>query len=220
MENNYRVLEKCKLFNGIPESDYNAMYSCIGGMKKSYFKGETIMFVGDRVRGVGVVLEGCVKIVNEFRDGTETIDAILGEGEIFAEAIASAGIEKSPVTVIATKDSEILFLDYNKVVSVCDSVCGFHTTLIKNMLSIIARKNLMQKEKIAIISNYSIRERIMTYLEFQNRKSGSLNKFKIPYNREELSEYLCVNRSSMSAELSKMQSEGIIKYNKNQFEII
>lgn len=220
MKNYNAVLRKCKLFDGISESQYHAMCTCINAKYKKYAKGEIIMLTGDDVRGIGVVLNGFVKIVNVFRDGNETIDAMLGGGEIFAEAIVCAGIENSPVTVVAVQDTEVMFIDYKKVIMSCDSSCDFHTKLIKNMLSIIAKKNLMQKEKISIISNYSMRERILTYLEFQNRKYGFSGKFSIPYNRDELAEYLCVNRSSMSTELSKMQREGIIKYHKNNFEIL
>ena len=130
---------------------------------------------------------------------------------------ACAGIKVSPVTVSACSDCEILYLDFDKVSKPCCKSCSFHLSLIENMLKIIARKNLMLNQKIEILSKRTLREKLLCYFDYQRNNSA---KFTISFNREQLASYLCANRSVVSAELSKMQDDGLILYSKNTFEIL
>jgi CRP-like cAMP-binding protein len=205
------------LFSGIAFSDFEKMLDCLSARKALYQKGEIILLSGNPVHFIGLVLSGSVQILKDDIDGRVNILAELGASELFAETFACAGIDHSPVTVIASEDSEILLMNYRRIITTCSSSCTFHAKLIENMLNLIARKNLMLNQKIEIISKRTTREKLMSFFTLHR---GAAKKFTIPFNREELAQYLCVDRSAMSSELSKMRDEGIIKFDKNTFEIL
>ena len=217
MKKFFDVIKDNPLFEGIAFSDFEKMLDCLSAKTKTYKKSDIVLLSGDSVKYVGLLLSGSLKIIKEDINGNTSILAEVGPSEIFAEVFACAGIMHSPVTILASEDSLILFLDFNKITTLCSSACLFHSTLIKNMLKLIAAKTLKLNQKIEILSKRSTREKLLCYFDFQR---GASKKFSIPFNREELASYLCVDRSAMSNELSKMQNEGLIRYKKNLFEVL
>ena len=135
--------------------------------------------------------------------------AVLQPGEMFAEAFSCAGLEKLPVSAIALKDSEVLLLDCRHVMTSCNKACHFHSVLIKNLLQDMAQKNLVLARKIRYMSEKTTREKLMSYLMDQ-AKQQKRAEFTIPYDRQSLADYLGVERSAMSAEISKLKKEGVI----------
>lgn len=214
------VFDKIKanpLFKGIDINNFEAMFSCIEGRVQKYNKHEIIQLAGSPVSTIGLVVCGSVQILRGFDDGKQNLLAELNAGELFGEVFACAGISCSPVTVLACENCEVLHFNYRKVITSCSSACIFHQKLIENMLFIVAQKNLMLNRKLEILSNRTIRERLLVF--FDQQRMGA-RKFVVPYSREELAAYLCVDRSAMSAELSKMQQEGLINYTRNNFELL
>ena len=217
MKEVFNIVQSNALFDGIILSDFENMISCLSPIRKKFAKSEVILKTGDSVGYIYIVLAGSVKIVKENIDGKENIIAVASVSEIFGEVFSCANIVRSPVTVVALEDSEVLFLDYQKTITSCASSCIYHSKLIANMLKIIADKNIMLHQKIEIVSKRTTRERLLLYFDM---KRGRNQKFTVPETRENLAAYLCVDRSAMSNELSKMQKEGIIKYNKNEIELL
>jgi CRP-like cAMP-binding protein len=166
---------------------------------------------------VGLVLSGGVKIIKEDADGRIALLTELGASDLFGEVFACAGIDHIPVTILASEASEILFIDYKRIITSCTAACPFHAKLIENMLKLIAVKSLMLNRKIEILSKRTTREKLFAFFDTQR---GMAKKFTIPYNREELAHYLSVDRSAMSNELCKMRDEGLIAFQKNTFEIL
>jgi CRP-like cAMP-binding protein len=206
------------LFDGIALSDFEKMFDCLSARKKVYQKDEVILLSGNLVSSIGLVISGSVKITKTDMDGRMIILAKMGASKLFGETFACAGIDHSPVTVIASDDdTEILFMNYRKIITTCPSSCFFHNKLIENMLKIVAKKNLMLNEKIEILSKRTTREKLLSFFDLHR---GNQKIFKLPFDREEMAQYLCVDRSAMSNELGKMKKEGIIKFKKNVFEIL
>ncbi|MCL1983929.1 MAG: Crp/Fnr family transcriptional regulator [Methanomassiliicoccaceae archaeon] len=205
------------LFQGIAFSDFERMLNCLSVRTAQYKKNDIILRSGDVVDFVGLLLSGSAKIQKEDINGKVSILTELGTSELFGEVLACAGADHSPVTVQAAENTEILFLNYRKIITTCTSACPFHTRLIENMLKLIAGKSLMLNRKIEILSKRTTREKLLTYFDTER---GASRKFIIPYNRDELARYLCVDRSAMSNELCKMRSEGLIKFSRNKFEIL
>jgi len=205
------------LFDEIDPRDARAMLACIDAKTKAYKKDEILMMTGDPIGRIGLVVSGRVQVIREDVNGNSVILTELAASEIFGEAFACAGVQTSPVTVEASEDSEILWLDFRKVIRTCQKACSFHARLIENMLKLIAGKNLMLNQKLEIISKRSTREKLLAYFD---AKRGAAKQFSIPFNREELARYLCVDRSAMSHELSKMQEDGLIRFYKNSFTIL
>ncbi|MCL1829546.1 MAG: Crp/Fnr family transcriptional regulator [Oscillospiraceae bacterium] len=217
MKRIFDTIKSNPLFQGIAFSDFKSMMSCLSARSTAYKKGDVILLSGDTVNFVGLVLSGGVKVIKEDMNGNITILTELGISESFGEVFACAGVDHSPVTVQASEDAKILFIDYKKIITACSAICPFHTRLIENMLKPIAQKNLTLNQKIDILSKRTTREKLMSFFDYQR---GAAKKFSIPYSREELAHYLCVDRSAMSNELCKMRDDGILKFSKNLFEIM
>ena len=205
MEEIFEILSQCPLFSGISREDLSGMLQCLGARSVSYEKGRTVFLEGDPALWVGVVLTGEVQILREDLDGNRSILAAAGPGQLFGEVIASA-------------DSRILQLACRRIIETCSQSCIFHSQLIHNLLKIVARKNLMLNQKIDFISRRTTREKLMAYLTAQAKAADS-RIFSIPYNRQELADYLGVERSAMSAELGKLKKEGTIDFHRNHFTL-
>ena len=212
----YETLKDNLLFAGIEFGDFEKIMACLSAKVTRYEKDDIILLAGGRVSAVGLVLSGSVKIIKEDIDGRIMLLNELGATEIFGEVFACAGVDSSPVTVQAAEDAEVLFIGYRKIIAMCSAVCPFHTKMVENMLKLIAQKSLHLSQRIDILSKRSTREKLLAFLDAQ---SGGAKSFQIPFNREELAHYLCVDRSAMSAELSKMRADGLIRYQKNLFEM-
>jgi CRP-like cAMP-binding protein len=166
-----------------------------------------------------VDLSGQVQIVLEDFYGNRSILAQIGKGNLFGESFAFAENESLPVFVIAAAESKLLFLDCRRLASPCANSCAYHRQLIQNMLKILALKNISLTQKIELVSKKTIREKLLAYLSAEAQKAGK-SSFSIPFDRQGLADYLSVDRSAMSAVLSKLRNEGIINFNKNKFELL
>lgn len=215
----YQIITQNDLFNGIEGDNLKSILSCLSAKTSVFKKDEFIYMTGENVCFIGILLKGQLVVLKEDENGNMNILSEVSPSDMFGEALACAEIEISSVTVQAVEDSEILLIDYKKIIKTCPSACTFHTLLIENMLKILAKKTIMLKQKMEIISKRTIREKLMAFFAIQKNISNS-NVFLIPYNREQLSNYLYVDRSAMSRELSKMRDEGLIKFKKNRFELI
>lgn len=206
------------LFQGTRPEDAEAMLKCLEAREKQFQKDETIYYVGDRVSELGLVLSGSVLIENDDLWGNRSILDRIGSGQIFAETYACVPGEKLLVTVTAAEKTEVLFLNVGKILRVCTNACSFHARLIRNLLTLSARKNLNLSRRIFHTSAKSIRGRLLSYLSWQAVKQGS-REFDIPFNRQQLADYLGVDRSAMSAELGKMKREGLIQVDRSHFRM-
>jgi len=213
MQNN---LQNIKLFNDIKADDLSEMLSCLGVKYQQYEKRSTIISAEDNVDHVGVVLHGAILIVKEDFAGNRSIVDRIGQYEMFGEAFACAGIQKSPVTIVAAENSEIMWIQFRRIVNTCSMSCVFHARLIENMMKELAVKNLQMNQKLEITSKRNIREKLTAYLLMQAEEANSAD-FTIPLSRSELADYLYVDRSALSRELCKMRDDELIAFNKNHF---
>jgi CRP-like cAMP-binding protein len=209
------VLQSAVLFKGIEGAALGPMLACIGAETVTVGKGGIILLVGDKPRHVGITLTGVVHVVREDHDGNRSLLAAIAPGEMFAEALCCAGIAESPVTVTAASDATVMLLPYTRILQICPDSCPFHTKLIENMLRLVAGNNLLLQSRMELLSLKSIRARVLRYLEsFVPQQGGHIT---IPFNREELADFLCVERSALSHALARMKKDGLIEYRKNTF---
>lgn len=210
--------QQVPLFFEISAQEMKSLLQCLNARTKTYAKDEIIFLAGDEATDIGLVLTGSVQVVKEDFFGNRTIIAQATKGELFAEAFSCTQDKVLEVSAIAMEKSEIMLIDYQRIITTCPSSCTFHTRLIKNMLGILAQKNIQLNRKIEHTSKRTTREKLMSYLMEQAKKANS-NRFHIPFDRQELADYLCVERSAMSAELGRMRDEGLLSFKKNQFEL-
>ena len=219
MEKYFEVLRRCPLFFDIADNDIGGMLGCLGARVKEYEKCATIISEGDDANCVGVLLFGEAQIEQTDYFGNRSIVAEIEPSELFGETFALSTIDKMPVSVVATKDSEIMFFDSMCVSKTCAKACLHHQQIIFNLMNIMANKNMAFHQKIEITSKRTTREKLMAYLMFCAKRSGK-NTFEIPFDRQELADYLAVDRSGLSVEISKLRREGILKCEKNRFTLI
>lgn len=219
MEKYYDILSKCPLFYDVKKSELHSMLVCMDAKAIDVPKGSSVFLEGDAVQYVGVVLSGLAQVVREDYYGNRSIMSSLQPGEIFSETFSFAGLETMPVSVIAIKDSRVLLLDCRRVLTICSKACHFHSLLLKNLLQVMARKNLNLSRKIRYMSQKTTREKLMSYLSDQAKQHGS-KEFVIPYDRQALADYLGVERSAMSVEISKLKRDGQIDTRGSWFRLI
>lgn len=218
MKNIAGLLKIMPLFQGIGDKELESLLSCLSGRERKYDKNEIIFRAGDTPKYLGVVLEGNVRVFREDLLGNRTILGEFGQGDLFGETFALARADSLPVTVMATQSSRILLIEGWRITGTCPHCCGFHTRLIENMMAILARKNMMLSETMEVLAKRSTREKLLGYLSGQSQRAGSL-VFTIPFNRQELADYLCVDRSAMSSELGRLQKEGILTCDRSSFTL-
>ena len=219
MEKYLDFLSQNELFGKIEKKDILSMLQCLGAKKNAYKKNEIIFLAGDNVPGVGVILRGNIQIVQDDIAGNQTIVGQFIAGQLFAETIICTGSAQSPVTATALNDCEVLFLQLKRLVTTCPSACSFHAQLIENMLHIMAAKNMYITKKNRLLSQRTIHEKLRRFFMDNIEEQGSY-KFRLAFSRNQLADYLCVDRSALSRELSKMRGQGMIQFSKNDFEII
>lgn len=205
------------LFEHIENNEVLELLKCLGLKTKSYKKGSFVLKSGSKIDYLGVILEGNVQMIKKDALNKQNIVENLKVNDIFGHNIVCLGINKSPVDIVTQTDTEILFIPFEKVMTPCSTLCKYHLQIIKNVMKMISKKNSLLNDKIDIIAQKTTREKILALLENYRTVEGV---FSIPYSREEMAKFLCVDRSAMSRELCKMRDEGILKFYKNKFELM
>ena len=215
----FEVLRKCSLFNDINDEDLNALLTCLRPRITFFDKKYTVFSEGSSAKYVGIVLSGSVQMVKHDYYGNRSIVANFEPSELIGEAFACAGVKALPVSVIADEPCEIMLIECERILHPCSRSCSFHQQMIYNLMKNLAIKNIAFHQKMDIMSKRSTREKLMAYLLIQAEKNGS-TKFHISFDRQELADYLEVDRSGLSSEIGKLRSEGVLKSKKNYFELL
>ena len=219
MKKYLEILQKCSLFNHIEDENLIAILGCLDAKIESFDKKYTIFSEGHPAKYIGIMLSGSAQIIQTDYYGNRSILSGIEPSEIFAGSFACAEISSLPVTVIANEPSEVMLIDCNHILHTCSNNCEFHQQLIFNLMKNLASKAIMFQQKDEIISKRSTREKLMTYLTFQAKKAHK-DSFDIPFDRQELADYLEVNRSGLSVEISKLCREGVIKNDRKHFVLL
>ena len=219
MKKYLEILKKCPLFQEIGENDLQRMLHCLDARIMQFDKKYTILAEGSPARFIGVVLSGSAQVVQMDYYGNRSILSEVTAGEVFGEAFACADVASIPVSVIANEPGEMMLIDCGHILHTCANNCGFHQQLIFNMMKDLALKTISFHHRAEIISKRSTREKLMAYLMLQAKKANS-NSFEVPFDRQELADYLEVDRSGLSAEISKLRREGVLDSHKNSFTLL
>ena len=213
------MLSNTRLFRGIGSDELPLLLQCLGAAQKHYDRGETILAEGAPTEQLGMVLTGMAMIGYDDVWGSHSLLGHVGPGEVFAEPYACIPGEPLLISVTASQDTEVLFLNTARLLRTCPSACAHHAALIRNLLAVTSQKNLALSRRIFHTSPKTIRGRLLSYLSAQALRENS-RSFAIPFDRQQLADYLGVDRSALSAELGRMRAEGLIRFRKNEFELL
>lgn len=210
------VIRSSPLFSGISENELTAVLSCLDTRKESFTKDAFLLRVGDSAESVGLVLSGSVLIIQEDIWGNRNILSKSGPGQTFAVAYACAPGSVLNVSVVAETSVVVMFLNVKRILNVCSSACAHHNRIVQNLLGELAVKSLRLSDKLTHMGQRTTRAKLMSYLSAEAQRLGKY-EFDIPFSRQQLADYLAVERSGLSIELGKMKKDGILDFHKSHF---
>lgn len=216
MKDFLHIIRSAPLFSGVSDTELTAMLACLKAEKKSFPKEAFVLQPGDTAASIGLVLLGTVLVIQEDIWGNRNILSKAGPGQTFAAAYACAPGSRLNVSVVADTPITVLFLNVERILTVCPSACSCHSHMIRNLLGELAMKNLQFSEKLTHVGQRSTRSKIMSYLSAEAQRLGTY-ELDIPFSRQQLADYLCVERSGLSLELGKMKKDGLLDYHKSHF---
>ncbi|MBQ5587671.1 MAG: Crp/Fnr family transcriptional regulator [Selenomonadales bacterium] len=219
MKKYLKMLKQTQLFAGVGEDDIFAMLGCLQAKCVTYKKGEHIFRQGEHLSCIAIVADGSIHIQKHDYWGNRSIINIVDVGEMFGEAYAAPDSGALLHDIVAAKDSTVILFDVNKILTVCSSTCRFHAMVVKNLFFAISEKNRKLMQKLGHMAKRSTREKLISYLSEEAKRHNS-GTFVIPFNRQQLADYLAVDRSAMSNELGKMRDDGLLMFDKNQFTLL
>lgn len=214
MQNHLSVLRSCPFFTGLHEDEILSILHCVQAVEIARQRGAYIFRAGDSTEVMGLVLSGTTLVIQEDLWGHRNILSKCSAGDFFGEPYAA-----TPGAIVAEEDCEILLLNIKRLLTACPTACDHHQKLIRNLVSVLANKILLFNDKVTHISKRTTREKLLSYLSAESLRQGSLS-FDIPFDRQQLADFLCVERAAMSAELSKLQKEGLLITKRNHFELL
>lgn len=219
LEKYYNQIKNSPIFYGMNDEELRGLLECFNARVRRYEKDEMIICQGSMISNLYLILDGEVNIEKDSYWGRRIIISRLSRNDNLALSFVGSKDVESSVDAIAIKDTLVLVLSYEKCTSMCQNACTRHKVLINNLFQILSKENIELIQKIENVSQKTIRDKLLTYLSNEAQKRHS-NSFDIHFNRQDLADYLNVDRSAMSFELSKLQKEGLIEYNKNHFELL
>ena len=210
------VVRDSQIFTGISDEEIAAMLSCLGAEMKDYQKNDYIFRSGDMADSLGLMIEGRALILQEDFWGNRNILSPIEQGQTFAETFACAEDTPLNVSVAAESPCTVMFLNVKRILTVCPAACGHHSRMVRNLISDLANKNLRFNEKLTHLGQRTTRAKLLSYLSAEAQRHGSF-EFDIPFSRQQLADYLFVERSGLSLELGKMRDDGLLEFNRNHF---
>lgn len=212
-------IEDAPLFKNVKKEELEPVLSCLGGHIKVYEKGEFVSLAYEEVKNVGLILQGTIQMVQEDVWGRKTLLMFMGKKELFGETFICGDHALPTVSFYASTHVEVLFMPIHRVMHTCTNACEFHHRITENLTRMIANKNEQLIEKIEILSQKTLKDKISVYLSIEAKRRQS-EYFQLPTGRVELAEYLCADRSALTRELNNMKNEGLIDFDKNTFRLI
>lgn len=218
MENIIDLIKENKLFANMTIDEIKMVLNCSKAVVLDFHDNQVIFEKDDKIKKMGIVIEGQLNLVSQKYNGTRVIVTTLEKTDLFGEALAFSTLRESPYDLVSSGNSKALIIPHSIFFTMCRENCDFHKTLISNMLSILSDKIVMLNNKMNILNAETLKGRISVYLLSLHKKTNSII-FDMPMKRQELAEFLNVKRPSLSRELSNMQQEGIIEVYRSTVKI-
>ena len=224
-EKDRRLLAGSPLFAGLGRAEADRVLQALDAFEKHYAPGEILHLPGEALNRFGFVLSGLVQVYRDEPDGTRLLMASNGPGESFGESLCFSQEASAPVTIVSAEESWVLWMGMDAVRQGCSADCAdedcrnFNHDLAMRVMTCFAKRTLAMNDRIQVLSQRSLRKKIMTLLAQYDRKSRGA-AFTLPLGREDMAVFLGCDRSALSRELAAMKSEGIIDFYKNSFRVI
>lgn len=218
MERYLQVYRKNPLFEGIEEGELSGLLGCLQARQAHYCRGSLIMEAGAVSTRLGIVLGGHIHVVSEDLLGNRSILSSVEPGQLFCDAFSCTKNQRLPVSIMAQTDCTVLMIEIDLILHTCAHACRQHRLLSENLVHILAEKYSALSEKVVHLSGRTTRRKLISYFSEQSRLAGE-GAFSIPFNQQELADYLFIERSGLSTELNRLKKEGILRYGDGFFTL-
>ena len=219
MKKYIEILKRTQLFSGVGENEISAMLNCLQARLLTFKKGDYIFREGEHIDNITVLVEGKLLVQHDDFWGNRNIVNVIRIGEMFGEAYVAPESGSLLNDVIAEEESAVIFFDIKRILTVSSTACRFHSMVVQNLFFSISEKNRKLVQKIGHMSKRSTRSKLLSYLSEEAKRHNN-SQFTIPFSRQQLADFLCVDRSAMSNELCKMRDEGLLQFDKNEFTLL
>jgi len=219
MEKYVEILKRTQMFSGVSDTEISAMLNCLQAKLLTFKKGDYVFREGEHIDNITVLVEGKLLVQRDDFWGNRNIVNVIRVGEMFGEAYVAPESGSLLNDVIAEEDSSVIFFDVQRILTTCSSACRFHSMVVQNLFFAISEKNRKLVQKIGHMSKRSTRAKLLSYLSEEAKRQNS-SYFAIPFSRQQLADFLCVDRSAMSNELCRMRDEGLLQFHKNEFTLL
>ena len=219
MKEYIEILKRTQLFRGVSDEEIIAMLNCLQAKLRTFTKGEYVLREGEHMDKLTVLVDGKLLVQRDDFWGNRSIVSVVRVGEMFGEAYVAPESGAILNDVVAEEDSTVIFFDVKRILTVCSTACRFHSLVVQNLFFAISEKNRKLVQKIGHMSKRSTREKLLSYLSEEAKRHNNRH-FTIPFNRQQLADFLCVDRSAMSNELCKMRDEGLVEFYRNEFTLL
>ncbi len=213
------VVRKSSIFSGIADEKTESVLHCLNAKVRGYRAGESILHAGDRIEAVGLLLSGSILVMQEDFWVNRNLMTRIIPVQLFAESFACAQGTAATVNAVADAPCDVMWLNVRRLLTACPEACSHHSRMIQNLLSALANKNLRLNEKLTHMGQRTTKEKLLSYLSAEAQRYGT-TEFDISFNRQQLADYLSVERSAMSAELCKLRDDGVLCFEKNHFRLL
>ena len=209
----------CRLLKDLGDAGFARICECMG-VKELHLKNkQTFIVESDPCNRIGVVVTGAVRLTRMRMDGGRSILETIPENGVFGTTYVFRDVPTMGISVSAVGETIVLLFETDRITRPCHKVCDAHMQFVRNLLAVMSQTTFALKQKLRILSQRSIRARLMTFLHIRAKRAKA-NEFDIPFDRQELADYLCVDRSALSAELSKLRAEGVVESVKRHFKLL
>ena len=219
MNDIFTAARGASIFSGLADDEIGAVLHCLGARARSYGAEEYLLHAGDRVEAAGLLLSGSILVIQEDFWGNRNLIAQIAPAQLFAETFACAQGAASNVSAVADAPCIVMWLNVRQMLTTCSEACARHSRMIQNLLSALANKNLALHEKLTHMRRRTTKEKLLSYLSAVALRDGS-PEFDIPFNRQQLADYLSVERSAMSAALCQLRDEGVLHFKKHHIRLL
>lgn len=218
METALAALRKCRLFQDLTLETLRQDV-LPQGRQQRLDRRAVLIEPGDQVDWFAVVLRGRVQISQIFSDGTSSLMEVLKPSYTLGTDLICTRSRRSPYYAVAGTDVELIQFPKELVLEAGELSEEERLLVWRRLMMLLSDENLRKHYRLAILSQRGLRDRVLIYLTMQAERRGT-NTFRVPFSREELAAFLCVNRSALSHELSLMEQEGLIRFQKNEFTLL
>lgn len=212
-------IEEIFLFDGVETFDKKKMIDCFNIRRQKFDVGETVCDFDKNRDVIGIILSGSVSLIRNDISGNRVVLENLGENDVFGEMIAFSDDSERGVYAVCERKCEVAFMMYEHISKRCRNACRCHTVAVENMFRVVTKKAQRLSERIEVLSNRSIREKLMSIFSIYSLREGN-EAFELPFSLSYLAEYICADRSAMMREIKKMSDEGLIETDRRKIRLL